>query len=177
MELRDRDVVFLCVDYDRTRSILNRFAHQYLIPVIDHGTRLDARQGQVTAAAGRVSVVGSGLSCLRCSHHLNVERIRAESMPSAERAKLEREGYIMGIDEPTPAVVTINTVVAGLGATAGINLFVGLTGQPQPVDQIYDATSGAVFPVSARHDAGCDVCGPDEGTKGLGDLQIVSAYD
>ena len=50
-------------------------------------------------------------------------------MPSAERAKLEQEGYVIGIDEPTPAIVTINTVVAGLGATAGINLFVSLTGR------------------------------------------------
>jgi hypothetical protein len=176
-ELRDRDIVFLCVDNDRTRAILNRFAHQYLIPVIDHGSRLDAREGTITAAAGRVTVVGSGLACLRCSHHLNAERIRAESMSASERLTLQREGYIMGIDEPAPAVVTINSVVAGLGATAGLNLFVGLTGAPQPVDQIYDATSGAVFPVSPRHDGGCDVCDTDAGAKAIGDAEVVSAYD
>jgi molybdopterin-synthase adenylyltransferase len=177
MGLRDRDVVFLCVDNDRTRAILNRFANQYLIPVIDHGTGLDARQGRVTAAAGRVSVVGPGLVCLRCSHHIDPERIRAESMPPDERAKLQREGYIMGIEEPAPAIVTINTVVAGLGATAGLNLFLSLTGKAQPADQIYDATSGAVFPVADRHEQGCDVCDETTGVKGLGDLQIVSAYE
>jgi hypothetical protein len=175
--LRDCDVILACVDNDRTRAILNRFAHQYLIPVIDHGTRLDGRQGRVTAAAGRVTISGSGLVCLRCSHHINAERIRAESMSRAERAKLQQEGYIIGIDEPAPAVVTINTVVAGLGATSCLNLFVSLTGKQQPLDQIYDASSGAVFPVSPLHERGCDLCDEGKGVKGLGDLQIVSAYD
>jgi molybdopterin/thiamine biosynthesis adenylyltransferase len=177
MSLRDRDLIFCCVDNDRTRAILNRFAYQYLVPVVDLGTRLDGRQGKITAAAGRVSVLGPGLCCLRCSHHLNPERIRAESMSQVERSKLEKEGYIMGIDEPAPAVVSINTVVAGLGVTAGINLFVALTGKSQPVDQIYDASSGAVFPVSAVHQRGCDICDEFEGVKALGDAQIVSAYE
>lgn len=177
LTLRDRDLVFSCVDNDRTRAILNRFAHQYLIPVIDHGTRLDAREGHISAAAGRVTLVGVDFACLRCSHHLNAERIRAESMSSEERAALQKEGYVMGIDEPVPAVVTINTVIGGLGATAGLNLIVNLTGGTQPIDQIYDARSGSVFPVTPIHESGCDVCSDREGVKGLGDLQIVSAYE
>jgi len=174
--LRDRDVIFACVDNDQARALLNRFAHQYLIPVIDHGTRLDGRSGKVSAAAGRVSIVGAGFTCLRCSHHINPERIRAESMPREERMKLQKEGYIMGIDEPVPAIVSLNTVVAGLGVTAGLNLFVGLTGKPQPPGQIYDATSGSVFPVSPTHEHGCEICDAS-GVKALGDLQIVSAYE
>lgn len=176
LRLRDRDAIFACVDNDQARAILNRFAHQYMIPLIDHGTRLDGRSGTVTAAAGRVSIVGPGFTCLRCSHHISSERIRAESMPREERLRFAQEGYIMGIDEPAPAVVSLNTVVAGLGATAGMNLFVGLTGKPQPLGQIYDAASGAVFPISPKHDRGCDICDM-EGLKGLGDLQIVSAYE
>src|SRR6266404_5289072 len=52
MHLRDRDLVFSCVDNDRSRSILNRFAHQYLIPVVDVGVRLDGRTGAIQRAAG-----------------------------------------------------------------------------------------------------------------------------
>ena len=33
MKLRDRDIIFNCVDNDCSRAILNRFSHQYLIPV------------------------------------------------------------------------------------------------------------------------------------------------
>jgi len=176
MELRDRDIIFSCVDNDRTRAILNRFAHQYVVPVIDHGTRLDGRSGEISAAAGRVTLVGPGMVCLRCSHHLNAERIRAESMLAEERAALEREGYIVGINEPAPAIVSLNTVIAGLGVTAAFNMFLNITGGRQPINQIYDATAGRVFPVEARHEPTCDICGETLGVKGLGDSKLVSAY-
>jgi hypothetical protein len=148
-----------------------------MIPVVDHGARLDARKGRMTAAAGRVSIVGPGLTCLRCSHHVNPERIRAESMSPERRQALFREGYIMGIDEPAPAVVSINTVVAGLGVTGGLNLFVNLTGAVQPLDQLYNPHTGSVFPASPLHDPGCDICDPVAGIKGLGDAQVVSAWE
>lgn len=176
LRLRDRDIIINCVDNDRSRAIINRFSHQYLVPVVDLGTRLDGRSGAVDAAAGRVSLIGSGMTCLRCSHHLNTERIRAESMSAHERKGLQREGYVMGIDEPVPAVISLNTVIAGLGVTAALNLFVGLTGDQQPLGQIYDARSGSVFAIDAIHEAGCDICDESLGVKGLGDTQIVSAY-
>jgi molybdopterin/thiamine biosynthesis adenylyltransferase len=176
MRFRDCDLIFSCVDNDRSRALLNRFAHQYLVPVIDVGVRLDARSGDVKAAAGRVSVVGSGATCLRCSHHIDPERVRAESLPKAEREKLAAEGYVMGVAEPVPAVISLNATVAGLGATAFLNLFTNLTGGLQPAGQVYDATSGSVFPVAQVHEGGCDVCDPSRGVKALGDQQIVSAY-
>jgi molybdopterin/thiamine biosynthesis adenylyltransferase len=176
LELRDCDLIFGCVDNDRSRALLNRFSHQYLIPTIDLGTRLDAREGSVTGAAGRVTVAGPGLTCLRCSHHLNPERIRAESLPSDERARLYKEGYVMGIDEPAPSVISINTVVAGLGVTAGMNLFVDLTGNHEVFGQLFDAGSGFVFTANPVHEAGCDICDESMGIKALGDTQIVSAY-
>ncbi len=176
MRLRDRDIVFSCVDNDLARSILNRFAYQYLIPVVDVGIRLDGRKGDVVRAAGRVSVVGSGMICLRCSRNIDSERVRAESLPDEERRNLAREGYVMGIDEPAPSVVSLNTTVAGLAVTAGLNLFLNLTGGPQPLNQLYDATEGIIFVANDRHDEGCDVCDESAGAKALGDKQIVSAY-
>lgn len=176
MSLRDCDAVFSCVDNDRTRAVLNRFAHQYQVPVIDMGVRIDARTGRVTAAAGRVSVIGNDLTCLRCSHHLSSTRILAESLPDAERERLAKEGYVMGVEEAPPTVISLNTVVAGLAVTAFLNLFAKLTGGCQPSDQMYDATSGSVFQVSTSHELGCDVCDPHVGVKALGDAQVVSAY-
>lgn len=177
MHLRDRDIVFSCVDNDRSRSILNRFAHQYLIPVVDVGVRLDGRTGAIQRVAGRVSLVGSGMICLRCSQHVSAERIRAESLPISERRNLQREGYVMGIDEPVPAVVSLNVTLAGLAVTAALNMFLNLTGGVQPLNQLYDATDGIVFTAKDNHESECDVCGESTGVKALGDLQIVSAYD
>lgn len=176
LRLRDRNIIFSCVDNDRSRAVLNRFSHQYLTPVIDMGIRLDGRKGEIRAAAGRVSVVGPGMTCLRCSHHINPERIRAESLPPKEREELEKEGYIIGIDEAAPAIVSLNAVIAGLGATAALNLFVNLTGGSQPFDQLYDATTGTVFTANSQHEPDCDICSLDAGLQALGDQQIVSAY-
>jgi hypothetical protein len=175
-DLRDRDLVFGCTDNHLSRAVLNRFAHQYLVPVIDMGIRLDARAGQVTAAAGRVSLVGSSLTCLRCSHHISAEEVRLEAMPEGERAKLAGEGYVQGVAEPVPAVISMNTTVASLAVTAAMNLFVGLTGGTSPTTQIYDAGTGTVFVVSPRHEPFCDVCS-DTGLKALGDAQVVTAYE
>lgn len=177
MLLKDTDIIFSCVDNDRSRSILNRFAYQYLVPLIDVGVRLDGRTGDIRRAAGRVSIVGTNMLCLRCSNHLNSDRIRAESLPPAERRNLEREGYVMGIDEPVPAVVSFNATVAGLAVTAAFNLFVNLTGGLQPLNQLYDATDGTIFVVKEKHEPGCDICDEINGLKAFGDNQIVSAYD
>lgn len=174
--LRDRDLVFGCTDNHLSRAVLNRFAHQYLIPVVDMGVRLDARAGHVTAAGGRVSLVGAGLTCLQCSRHVDPEQVRLEAMPESERSALAREGYVQGLADPAPAVISLNTTVASMGVTAALNMFVLLTGSPGPVTQIYDASAGTVFAVSARHDLGCDVCS-DSGVKALGDAQVVTAYE
>jgi len=174
--LTDRDMVFACTDNDLSRAILNRFAHQYLIPVVDMGIRLDARAGQVSAAAGRVTIAGTGFACLRCSNHLDAERVRVESLPLAERTALDAEGYIQGLNDPAPAVISLNTTVASLAVTAGIGSFVNLVGTPPAVDQIYDATSGSIFTVKTAHEPSCEVCS-EKGLKGLGDLKAVSAYE
>jgi hypothetical protein len=175
-QLRECDLIFSCVDNDRSRAMLNRFAYQYFIPVIDMGVRLDARSGFVSAAAGRVSLVGPDMTCLRCSHHINSERIRSESLPASERMKLAKEGYVMGLEEAAPAVISLNTVVAGLAVTGFLNMFINLTGGQQPTNQIYDATAGSLFPVNQLHEVGCDICDSGVGVRGLGDAQIVSAY-
>ena len=82
----------------------------------------------------------------------------------------------MGIDEPAPAVISLNTAIAGLGVTAALNMYVNLTGGLQPLSQLYDATSGSMFTATDVHDKACDVCDDYVGVKGLGDAQIVSAY-
>lgn len=175
--LRHRDMVFACTDNHWSRAVLNRFAHQYLIPVVDMGVRLDARSGTVRAVGGQISLVGAGLCCLRCSRLISSEQVRAEAMPAAERNELAREGYVQGLSDPEPAIVSLNSTVAGMAVTSGVSMFTSLLGGHSPRQLRYDAARGMVFPVEVRHDDGCDVCSDSDGVKGLGDLQAVSAYD
>ena len=87
-QLRDCDLVFGCTDNHLSRAMLNRFARQYLVPVVDMGVRLDARAGKVTAVGGRTTLVGAGLACLRCSGHINARTGRAESLPRQSGSSL-----------------------------------------------------------------------------------------
>jgi hypothetical protein len=175
--LRDRDLLFGCTDNHWSRAVLNRFAHQYLVPLIDMGVRLDARNGAVTAAAGQVTIAGAGRSCLRCSQLIDADRIRFESMPRAERQKLIAEGYVLGSDEPAPSVISLNTTIASMAVTAALSLFVNLTGAAPPSGIRYDATTSTTFVVDERHDSLCDICSKERGIVGLGDIQPVSAYE
>lgn len=175
--LRDHDVLFGCTDNHWSRAVLNRFAHQYLLPLVDMGVRLDARHGSVEAAAGQVTLAGPGLSCLRCSQLIDPERVRVESMPLGEREVLTAEGYVIGLDDPVPSVISLNTTVAGMAVTAAVSLFVNLTGAAPPTGIRYDARTASTFAVAPRHDALCDVCSQECGVGALGDLQPVSAYE
>lgn len=169
--LADRDVVFGCTDNLLSRAVLNRFAHQYLVPLIDMGIRIDAREGRFQAAGGRVTLVGPGLACLRCSGHLDPDRLRAELLSPDERTALAAEGYVQGIVAPQPAVISLNSTVASLAVTAFLNLLHGL--YPGHAEQVYDVAGGAVFVAQAPHRADCDICGPG-GLTGAGDAVPVS---
>jgi hypothetical protein len=175
--LRGCDVIFGCTDNDWSRSILNRFAYQYLTPVIDMGMRIEVQDKTVVGAAGRVSMVGPGMSCLWCKHHLDSERIRSESMNEKERNRLAKEGYVRGLDERAPAVISLNSTLAGMAVTMMLSSISGFSVVPRDAsEQVYDMIEGIVFRSEVLPDEGCLICG-DNGLKGLGILQQVSGYD
>jgi molybdopterin/thiamine biosynthesis adenylyltransferase len=174
--LVDRDIIFGCTDNESSRAVLNRLAYQYFVPVIDVGTRIVAAGGNIVGAAGRVSMVGPSLPCLWCGYHLDATRIRAETMDSHERGKLEREGYIEGVDEVAPAVISLNSTVASLSLTMLIGALTPFGRVPQDSpEQIYDAIDGTVFRVSPVPNPSCHVCG-SKGVLGLGDLVEVTTF-
>lgn len=128
-ELLDRDVIFLCTDDHWGRSVVNQIAYQYLIPTINLGMSIRSREGEITAANGVVDMLRPDLSCLWCRQALRPERIAAESLPRTMRQDLEREGYIEGLDEPAPSVISVNTVLSGLAVTLFLQLMTDFMGE------------------------------------------------
>lgn len=170
-KLRDRDVIFSCTDTLLSRAVLNRFAYQYLIPVIDMGVRVDIRSGRLQGASGRVSLVGPDMTCLRCSGHLDPDLLREELTPKQEYGRLKEEGYIRGSDDPEPQVISLNSTVSSLSVTS---MLAQMTGLYQPIlEQAYDALTSTMFGVRAKHQDVCDICGK-LGLIGLGDTIAVS---
>jgi molybdopterin-synthase adenylyltransferase len=169
-------VVFCCTDNEASRAVLNRFAYQYFVPVIDVGSRIVAKEGRILGAAGRVTLLAPTLPCLWCGFHLDAARIRAETLEAGERAKLQAEGYIEGVDEPAPSVISLNSTVASLAVTLLIGMLTPFGAVPQESgEQIYDAVDGTVFRVTAARNPDCHVCG-NRGVTGLGDLEPVTTY-
>lgn len=118
-KLKDCDVVFSCSDRHAPRSVLNELAYQYFIPVIDIGTGLDAKDDRIEGGSVRASLVSPGLPCMYCYGIINSETILAESLSKEERQKRQKEGYVSGMDDDAPSVVTFTT----MAATFGLMLF------------------------------------------------------
>ncbi len=125
--LKKCDVVFGCTDDEWGRSILNRLAVYYYIPVIDMGVRIDSTAGVIKSVQGRVTVLVPGAACLFCRRriggNISAEVLRATNPAAAENLRLE--GYIPELAEPAPSVIAFTTAI---GASAVIELIQRLTG-------------------------------------------------
>jgi hypothetical protein len=64
-----------------------------------------------------------------------------------------------------------------MAVTASLGLVTNIVGGQPQVDQMLDFTRGTAFGVDPVHHSDCDVCTLDHGLRGLGDRQIVSAYE
>jgi len=166
-QLLDRDLIFLCTDDHWGRSIVNQISYQYLIPAINLGVRIDTKDGEITGGSGGVDVLRPGLPCLWCKQFLSADRIAAEGMPVAERARWAREGYVEGIDTPAPSVISLNTTLAGLAVSAFLQLVTDFMGEQGCFSRLnYDVLNGTVARGVSQMKDPC-VCGR---FQGFGDL-------
>jgi hypothetical protein len=108
---------------------------------------------------------------LWCLDILDAERIRVEQLPEATRQDEVRHGYVQGLDEPAPAVVSINGVIASLAVTELLARVTGFAGESQdrPDHLLYRMRDGVVRRTSSTPKPECLVCGK-EGVQGAGDL-------
>jgi hypothetical protein len=112
------DVVFGCMDGVEGRHLLNRIATFYNLPYFDVGVRLDADgDGGIERIAGAVHYLQPGLSSLLSRGLYTLDQVEAESLKRANsemyRQRLD-EGYVRGVDEDRPAVVSVNALMASL---------------------------------------------------------------
>jgi hypothetical protein len=110
------DVVFGCMDGVEGRHLLNRLAAFYVLPYFDVGIKLEADgQGGINEACGAVHYVRPDGSTLRDRKVYNAEQLKAAGLrrsdPKAYREQV-KAGYIRGIDEDRPAVISINMQMA-----------------------------------------------------------------
>lgn len=175
--LTDVDIIIGCVDNDGARLVLNEVALAYMIPYLDLGVGITARNGLVGEAGGRVALVLPEGPCLNCMGQLDVKEA-SYFLQKPEQQELQRRlGYVSGIDIPDPAVGSLNTLLAA----AGVNeLAAYLTGARSPcpltvydlLGLAYDVQSQRISPQRVRRNQKCLECL----NAGKGDRARISRY-
>jgi hypothetical protein len=112
------NVAFGCMDGVEGRHLLNRLAAYYVLPYFDVGVRLDADgKGGITEACGAVHYLRPDGSTLQDRNVYTPAQLKAAGLrrtdPNAYRAQL-RAGYIHGVEEDRPAVISINMQMASI---------------------------------------------------------------
>jgi molybdopterin/thiamine biosynthesis adenylyltransferase len=151
--LLDADILFGCTDSHGSRAVLQQIAYQYMIPFIDMGVTLIAKEGSMTHVYGRVQLLAPGLACLTCSGLLDPNQVRQDMMTAFER---QTDPYIQGSREPAPAVISLNGTVSSLAVTMLLAVVAGIPMQARHV--LYNAITSVMRPVRATPKDDCYVC-------------------
>lgn len=122
------DVLFSCVDTHVARQIADLMASAFVMPLIDMGVTIPARDAgggviSIIDAVGRVDYVQPGGSSLRTRGVWTPATVRAEYLAKADPAAHAAEvaaGYIDGIVEEAPAVISLNM----RASSAAVNEFI-----------------------------------------------------
>lgn len=116
------DVIIGCTDTVSSRYLLNRIATYYIIPYFDIGIRLDAvptgvNKGQIREVCGTIHYLKPGGSSLISRGLVSMDAVIAERLqrtnPEVYTQQL-KDGYIRGVQENRPAVISVNMYAASL---------------------------------------------------------------
>lgn len=112
------DVVFGCMDGVEGRHLLNRLAAYYVLPYFDVGVKLEADGcGSLDEACGAVHYLRPDGSSLLDRKVYTTAQLKAAGLrrtdPKAYREQI-KAGYIHGVAEDRPAVISINMQMASM---------------------------------------------------------------
>jgi molybdopterin/thiamine biosynthesis adenylyltransferase len=157
------DVIFSCVDGHGARLILNRWAYAHIAPVIDVAVLVtpvqvegDTRRVEIEQ---RVTWVAPGTACLLCRGRIDPALAYAENLDPETRKRLAGEGYVQVAETPQPAVVTLTTNVAALGATEFLLRLTGL-GKTDATELLLRSHLGELRRNARRPRPGCFCTNP-----------------
>jgi molybdopterin/thiamine biosynthesis adenylyltransferase len=166
-ELIPVDFIFSCTDSHGSRAVIQQISYQYLIPCVDVGSILTAKNGRVTGIHGRIQALAPGLPCFTCSGLIDAEEVRRDMMNEEERSL---DPYIQGAHEPAPAVVSINSTVTSLAVTMFMSIILGIPSEGRYV--LYNANKPSLRSVTASQNPTCYICSPS-GVLGRGNSQAL----
>lgn len=109
------DVIFSCVDTHRGRSVADRIASSFLMPLFDVGVAIPTRAAGdrfvIDEVTGRVDYVKPGGATLADRGVYTPSTLQAEALAESDphaHAEQVHAGYIEGIPEQAPSVISLN---------------------------------------------------------------------
>jgi len=162
-ELFNADLIFGCTDSHGSRAILQQVSYQYMIPCIDMGMTIIAKNGRVTYVYGRVQLLAPGHACFACDGLLDAGEVRRDMMTAFER---QTDPYIQGEREPAPSVISLNSTVASLAVTMFLSVVTGIPMHGRHL--LYNAARSILRTVQAEPKSNCYICSRT-GSFGRGD--------
>lgn len=154
--LLDADFIFLATDTVTSRLVFNAVVHQYLIPGVQVGAKVDVttsgRLGQVYVA---VRPVLPSRGCLQCNSLIDPMHLQREARTDEER---DAQNYLNDPDVIDPSVISLN----GVAASHAVNvLLFAATGLAQPelfVHRLFFSLAGDVLTVTPKRRSACPFC-------------------
>jgi len=167
--LIDCDYLILAADSMRARLVFNAMVHQYFIPGVQLGAKVnhEPSSGQVLAAFSVLRRVLPGDGCLWCNHLVDATGIAKEWKSDSER---EDQNY--GVISPNPSVITMNAVAAAHAVNDFMFTFLGLRGTTAEhlLYERFDHLRNRHEYVQPRRDSDCPECSVTKGSRfGMGD--------
>jgi hypothetical protein len=162
--LIDCDYLFLAADSMQARLVFNALAHQYLIPGVQVGAKIQlTKDGQITDVFSVVRQIIPGLSCLWCNELINSAKLQDEATAPEQR---ERQRYVDDVNVHAPSVITLNAVAAAHAVDDYLMSTVELLQTPRPLRwmRFHPTASNSMERVRVdipRRDADCMECGPN----------------
>ena len=156
-QVKNHDIIFGCTDTHSSRSRINNFAAQYLIPYFDTGTGIEVDENHnIKNAGGQVRISIPGKGCLNCIDGIDLNLARQEMLPEEERQIAIERGYINGVDVHAPAVASLNGVIANLAVTEFMAFVTGCKEMSRYV--YYDFLTAKSIGVDFNANPNCFTC-------------------
>lgn len=132
--LLDCDVILHAADGHFTNWVLDDVAYAHLIPVISGGTRPETTDDGVLTDVSKspITVAGPGHPCLECARQWNASKAKKQRAGGGplpgEYGFEDDEAGVADDNEPAPAVISLNSIVAGMMHLRLQDLVLGVTG-------------------------------------------------
>jgi len=148
--LVDCDYLFLAADSMQARLVFNALVHQYLIPGVQMGAKvqIDQDTGDVIDLFAVIRPLVPGRGCLWCNGLIPSAKLQEEATSPEQR---RRQRYVDEDEVHAPSVITLNALAAGHSTNDFLMTMVGLlNAQPLTWIKIYPREEESVVEETPR---------------------------